>query len=59
MYRGNETPVFSIVEPENIEKGYVWLKLKNSYLKQWKKLCIRRQTEGEGKVLNLLKFRLE
>lgn len=53
MYKGNETPVFTVVEPENIEKGYVWLKLNNGYLHQWEKLCIRRQTEGGGKVLNL------
>ena len=53
MYKGNETPVFGVVEPENIEKGYLWLKLKNSYLKQWEDLCLRRQTEGQGKLLYL------
>ena len=47
-YSGNEKPLFSIVESKEIEEGFLWLRLESEYMLQWKELCIRRQTEGEG-----------
>ena len=47
-YAGGETPVFIVTETEEIKPGYMWLRLNNPFLKQWEKLCIRRQTHGEG-----------
>ena len=47
-YVGNEKPLFATVESSEIEDGFLWLRLGNEYMLQWKELCIRRQTEGEG-----------
>ena len=47
-YVGQERPLFATVESEEIEDGFLWLRLENEYMLQWKDLCIRRQTEGEG-----------
>ena len=47
-YSGNEKPLFATVESTEIEEGFLWLRLENEYMLQWKELCIRRQTEGEG-----------
>ena len=48
QYRGKETPVFTLTETDQHKPGFMWLRLENEYLKQWEKLCIRRQTQGEG-----------
>ena len=48
VYVGNEKPLFATVETREIEEGFLWLRLENEYMKQWKNLCIRRQTEGRG-----------
>ena len=45
---GEEKPVFAITETSEIKTGYLWLRLENEYLSQWEKLCIRRQTKGQG-----------
>ena len=47
-YDGDESPLFATVESKEIEEGFLWLRLENEYMLQWKDLCIRRQTEGEG-----------
>ena len=47
-YKGNERPLFATVESKEIEEGFLWLRLENEYMMQWKDLCIRRQTEGQG-----------
>ncbi len=48
QYGPMETPVFAIVESDETPPGFVWLRLDNLYLEQWEKLCIRRQTKGQG-----------
>ena len=48
IYKGNERPLFATVESKEIEEGFLWLRLENEYMTQWKDLCIRRQTEGQG-----------
>ena len=48
VYEGNEKPLFATVESREIEEGFLWLRLENEYMEQWKNLCIRRQTEGRG-----------
>ena len=47
-YVGQERPLFATVESMEIEDGFLWLRLENEYMLQWKDLCIRRQTEGKG-----------
>ena len=48
VYVGNEKPLFGTFESSEIDEGYLWLRLENEYMTQWKDLCIRRQTEGQG-----------
>ena len=47
-YDGDESPLFATVESKEIEEGFLWLRLENEYISQWKDLCIRRQTIGKG-----------
>ena len=47
-YDGDESPLFATVESKEIEEGFLWLRLENEYISQWKDLCIRRQTTGKG-----------
>ena len=45
---GEEEPTFCITETSEIKTSYLWLRLENEYLSQWEKLCIRRETKGQG-----------
>ena len=48
IYVGHERPLFATVETDEIDDGFLWLRLENEYMLQWKDVCMRRQTEGEG-----------
>ena len=49
MYPNIEAPAFEAIDsPIDYSQGYLWLKLKDKYLNQWDKNCLRRHIEGEG-----------
>ena len=62
----DKKPVFNVISSsDDHPDGYVWLKLNDTYLRQWEEYCLRRPYKGKGtallsseKLLDLIKEKI-